>query len=151
MTVEAADGILYTENAIHKKKATNTRYPKAIEAENLRAAHAYNIAFGAVRENFAIAGLLPAIEVKRSFPPFRSSVQRINCNWISCDLRDFNVIILYFFTANNAIRRRFLSKSHGKGGCIERTATKIIFASNTKLPNLCEYGLNVEFNTKNSI
>lgn len=64
MSVEAADGILYTENAIHENNATDSNYPKTIEAANIRAAHIYNVGFGGVRENFAIAGLLPVIEVR---------------------------------------------------------------------------------------
>lgn len=59
----AADGILHTENAIWKEKVAGTFYPKKIEAEYIRAAHLYNITFSAVRENFAIAGLLPVIDV----------------------------------------------------------------------------------------
>lgn len=64
ISIEAADGILYTENVIFENKAIDRNYPKAIEAGNIRAAHIYNIGFGGVRENFAIAGLLPIVEVR---------------------------------------------------------------------------------------
>lgn len=64
ISIEAADGILYTENAIHENNASDTNYPNAIEAGNIRAAHIYNIGFAGVRENFSIAGLLPIIEVR---------------------------------------------------------------------------------------
>lgn len=70
ISIDVADAILYTENAIHVKKATAARYPKAVEATNLRAAHLYNITFSAVRDNFAIVGLLPAIEVRDCSDPF---------------------------------------------------------------------------------
>lgn len=63
ISIEAADGILYTENAVYEKKATDTSFPKTFEAQYIRAAHLYNITFSAVRDNFAIAGLLPIIEV----------------------------------------------------------------------------------------
>lgn len=66
MTASAADGILYTETKIWKKEATDTGYPKVICAEYIRAAHIYNIAFAAVQKNFAIAGLLPLIDVIRN-------------------------------------------------------------------------------------
>lgn len=90
MDTEAADGILHTEHATYENKSTDTRFPKTIEAKYIRAAHLYNITFSAVRENFAIAGLQPMIEVKnRQIPILQSFFLKI-----------YSFI---YFTANNAV------------------------------------------------
>lgn len=63
ISFEAADGIFYTEMAVYEKKVIDSSFPRTIDTQYIRAAHLYNITFSAVRENFAIAGLLPMIEV----------------------------------------------------------------------------------------
>lgn len=62
---DTADGILYTEHAVYENGMLNVEYPVAVVvAGHIRAAHIYNITFSAMRQNFAIAGLLPLIQVK---------------------------------------------------------------------------------------
>lgn len=63
--IDEADGILYTENMVLAKATLNTNFPAVLKSEYVRAAHIYNIAFGYVRQNFAVAGLLPHIQVKK--------------------------------------------------------------------------------------
>lgn len=62
-----ADGILCTEHAVYENATMNVEYPIVVVAGHIRAAHIYNITFSAMRQNFAIAGLLPIIQVKFSF------------------------------------------------------------------------------------
>lgn len=59
-----ACGILCAEYKIYKRKDIETSYPDVLDAQNVRGAHKYNIAFSHVRENFAVAGLLTEIQVK---------------------------------------------------------------------------------------
>lgn len=63
MGTEEADGILYTEYKIYANEIKNVEYPRTLKAKYVRAAQLYNDAFVAVRRNFAIAGLLPCVEV----------------------------------------------------------------------------------------
>lgn len=60
-----AGGILCTEYKIFKNKLIETPYPDILDAQNVRAAHKYNIAFSHVRENFAVSGLLSEIQVNK--------------------------------------------------------------------------------------
>lgn len=64
MCVTEADGILYTEWKVYENDKMDVEYPKKLTAEYVRAAHLYNIAFGHMRLNFSIAGLLPFIQVQ---------------------------------------------------------------------------------------
>lgn len=61
---EEADGILYTENMVFANATLNVEYPIVLKSKYVRAAHIYNIAFGHVRQNFSMAGLLLLIQVK---------------------------------------------------------------------------------------
>lgn len=63
ISTKSADGILYTEHRISKNETAIVSYPARLDAEYVRAAHIYSIGFSAVRENFGMAGLLPAIQV----------------------------------------------------------------------------------------
>lgn len=65
--MKVADGILYTENNVRENGTTDVEYPVVLVARYVRAAHIYNIAFSAIRHNFAISGLLPIINVKQSY------------------------------------------------------------------------------------
>lgn len=60
---EEADGILFSEKKIHDNEQITVKYPTGFESKCVRAAHMYNITFSHVRENFAIAGLLPLVKV----------------------------------------------------------------------------------------
>lgn len=53
---------MFTEHAVYRGTA-NDRMPNVGDAEHVRSAHIYLIAFPLVRENFAIAGLLSRIQV----------------------------------------------------------------------------------------
>lgn len=64
ISADVADGILYTEHAVYENETMNVEYPVVVIAGHVRAAHIYNITFSAMRQNFAIAGLLPMIQVK---------------------------------------------------------------------------------------
>lgn len=77
-----AGGILCTEYKIYKNKSIETAYPEYLDAQYVRAAHKYNIAFSYVRENFAVAGLLSEIQVK------------INTN--NCNNVPFNLLERFF-------------------------------------------------------
>lgn len=66
MNEQQADGILYTEWMVCEGKTMFVQYPKKLTAEFVRAAHLYNTAFGHVRLNFSIAGLLPFIQVRHN-------------------------------------------------------------------------------------
>lgn len=59
-----ADGILCTEHEVYENGTMNTEYPVVPVACHVRAAHIYNIVFSAMRQNFAISGLLPTIQVR---------------------------------------------------------------------------------------
>lgn len=63
ISIEVADGIFWTEHKVYADKTKDTDYPKIVTAEHIRAAHIYNITFTAMRQNFAIAGLLSSIQV----------------------------------------------------------------------------------------
>lgn len=63
INVNAADGILYTEYEVYENRTANIDYPTVVVAGHIRAAHMYNITFSTMRQNFAIAGLLPIIQV----------------------------------------------------------------------------------------
>lgn len=41
----------------------DVKYPTALESKCVRAAHLYNITYPHVRENLAISGLLPLVQV----------------------------------------------------------------------------------------
>lgn len=61
--MEEADGILYTETMVMEKRNENVNPGPVLTPKYVRAAHIYNITFSHVRENFAIAGLLPLVKV----------------------------------------------------------------------------------------
>lgn len=63
MTIEEADGILYTEYKVYANETINVEYPTVLYDRHVRAAHIYNTAFSHVRQNFAIAGLNSFVQV----------------------------------------------------------------------------------------
>lgn len=65
--IEAADGILYTENMVFANATLNVEYPVVLKSKYVRAAHIYNIAFSHMRQNFSMAGLLSLIQVKKKY------------------------------------------------------------------------------------
>ncbi|XP_031621007.1 uncharacterized protein LOC116339323 [Contarinia nasturtii] len=66
LSVEEADGILYTEHRVYDG-TDNNRKPVKVVDEHIRSAHIYVKAFDCVRENFAVAGLLSQIQEKLLF------------------------------------------------------------------------------------
>ncbi|XP_031625913.1 uncharacterized protein LOC116342439 [Contarinia nasturtii] len=62
ISIEEADGILYTESMVYANVAANVEYPAVLVPKYVRAAHLYNITFAHVRNNFAIAGLLSHVQ-----------------------------------------------------------------------------------------
>lgn len=66
-TTNQADGILLSEYMVHKDEKTvkSTPHPIYLIENNIRAAHVFNNSIGQVRANFAIAGLFPAISVRK--------------------------------------------------------------------------------------
>lgn len=64
ITIEQADGILYSLNTVQEYKGNEVEY---VTANDLRAAHLYNIVFTRVKRNLAIAGLKSQIDVKMTF------------------------------------------------------------------------------------
>lgn len=64
MSVEEADGILYTEIKVNANETMNVAYPTVLKSRYVRAAHIYNIIFSHIRQNFAIAGFASSIQVQ---------------------------------------------------------------------------------------
>lgn len=65
LDVEEADGILYTEYKIHSREEWDTKCPTVIIPRYVRAAQMFSTAFEEVGGNFAIAGLLRFIDVRK--------------------------------------------------------------------------------------
>lgn len=63
ISLDEADGILYTESKVYANETMSVMHPIALVANHVRAAHIYNITFSHVRQNFAIAGLLSFVQV----------------------------------------------------------------------------------------
>lgn len=63
--MEEADGILYTEYKIHSREEWDTKCPTVIIARYVRAAQIFTTAFEEAGGNFAMAGLLRFIDVRK--------------------------------------------------------------------------------------
>lgn len=128
MTVEVADGILYTEYVVCTNETMNTQYPVTVVASDVRGAHMYNIVFSAMRQNFAISGLLPIIQVNATVCQRLSFFKKINSN-----------LVFIFCTGNTSIRWRLFSKTNGKIHYNEPCRAKYLVSTNSKLSNLRKF------------
>lgn len=80
ITIEQADGILYTEHKVYANETLNIGYPTALVTQHVRAAHIYNISFSHVRQNFAIAGLVSYVKVLiRMFFLSTNILKKVKC------------------------------------------------------------------------
>lgn len=107
ITVEQADGILYTEHKVYANETLNVGYPTALVTQHVRAAHIYNISFSHVRQNFVIAGLDSYVKVLITMF-FLSSILKI----VKCAKKKSK--FYKYFLGDHAIRWCVFSEVNGK-------------------------------------
>lgn len=120
MTKLDADGILYTEFKKNENRSDviNAEYPTVLVKAHFHAAHVYKLIFSHVKLNFAIAGLLPDLDVSAIIGLIGK---------VSYESYDFS-----------AVRRlpwSLLPDFNGKTDKDGRVGARRIFGSNQKLSN----------------